>query len=309
MENPSPPQPPLLKPGIHFGVPTEVYRADPGYNQSALKKFGGARTPAHYKEELSGPGAKELQEKDFIRIGSYVDAFLFGGDMEHYVIAPETYPCDPTKRDPRTSKPWSYRADYCTAWKEQQAAKGRVVLTGNELARANGCIKAVMAHEDCWATIKLCEYQVVVIAEHPTLGYRLKGALDLWPKRMMDWVWDFKTSFDGSVPGFTDHAASMGYHIQAKFYLDLLRWCPEELVINNFGFLVVENERPHGVNSFYTTYDSPELKRAGELITQWLPEYHRCMTSDTWHCYPPKWNKLVFKKWALSQAEEVPTLV
>lgn len=302
----SQPQPKLLKPGLHFNVPVALYRADPGYNQSALKAFGEARTPAHYRYEADHP---TLQDKDFIRIGSYVDDFLFGGDMEKYCIAPDTYPCEATKKDPRTAKPWTYQANYCTDWRDTKKAKGFTVLTTEELNRANGCITAVNWHEDWRATLKLCVFQVVVIAIHPTLGYRLKGAIDMYPKMFIDWIWDGKTGDDASVPGFTHKAEQLGYNIQSRFYMDLLRWCPEEIEVNNFGFFVVESEPPHGVNTHFTTYDSPECVRAAELISQWLPAYHKCVTEGKWPSYPAQWNKLMFKKWALEPEKTVPTLV
>ena len=34
--------------GIHHGLSHSYYRADPGFNQSTLKRFGTAPTPAHF---------------------------------------------------------------------------------------------------------------------------------------------------------------------------------------------------------------------------------------------------------------------
>lgn len=298
------PPPPLLKPGIHFGVPPEVYRADPGYNQSALKDFGKARTPAHYRWDADHP---TLQDKDFIRIGNYVDSFLFGGDMERFIVAPDTYPCEPTKKDPRTSKPWTMQANYCKDWVAEKEAAGKTVLRGDELQRANGCIKAVNAHEDCRSAIDASHHQVVVIAEHPVYGFRLKGCLDMHPKVAMRWEWDFKTAADASDDGFNSAAEARGYHIQGKFYMNLLQWSGVE--VGSFGFFVVENEPPHGVNTFYTEFDSPECQRAETLINRWLPAYDECVRTKTWPNYPNQWTKLRFRKWALEDARPAERLL
>ncbi len=297
MEKPPLP-PPLLEPGVHYGVPPDVYRADPGYNQSALKDFGAARTPSHYRWDADH---STLQDKDFIRIGNYVDSFFFGGDMERFIVAPDEYPCEPSKKDPRTSKPWHGGASYCQEWKAQQEAAGKTVLTGDELARANGCIKACIAHEDCDSAIKFSHHQVVVIAIHPVFGYRMKGCIDMHPKVDMRLEWDFKTAEDASDEGFNHAAEVRGYHIQAKYYMNLLKW--NGVDVHRFGFFVVENQPPHGVNTHYTDFDSKECKRAEELINRWLPAYHECVRTQTWPSYPNRWTKLRFGRRALEDQQ------
>lgn len=267
----------LLEPGIHFNVPVDQYRADPGYNQSALKRFGMASTPAHYKWEKDHP---TLQDKDYIRIGRFVDHCLMGDETQFPFVAWSV--------GRRAGKEWD-------AFKLKNEDK--TILSDEETARGVQASAALLEHEDAASALKISDHQVVIIATHPHFGYRLKGCIDLLPKKDINWVWDIKTAASASEQGFFRQAGNIGYDIQAEFYLALLEYSGRPT--HNFGFFVVENDAPFGVNSFYFKAGDPELQVARSKIDSWLPAYHKCVTEDKWPSYDTAWKKIRFKPWQL----------
>lgn len=78
----------LLTPGIHFDVPFQDYLADPGINQSELKKFGRAKSPAHYLWDKDHPDDKEPVH---FKIGRFVESIFFrrGTPIEHGLTVQE----------------------------------------------------------------------------------------------------------------------------------------------------------------------------------------------------------------------------
>lgn len=267
----------LLEPGIHFNVPVERYLSDPGYNHSALKKFGMASSPAHYKWEKDHP---TLQDKDYIRIGNYVDCSLMKkDDMSSFSV-------------------WTGGRRAGKEWEEFKLKhKDNTVLSDEEWGRAAHAHHAIVQHEDAYGALKVSDHQVVVIANHPVFGYRLKGCIDLLPKKDIDWVWDIKTAASADESDFGNQCHNIGYNIQAEYYLSLLEYAGRPT--HNFGFFVVENDGPFGVNTHYFKRGSPALQAAREKIDSWLPAYHKCMTEDRWPSYDTAWKEIRFKPWQL----------
>lgn len=265
--------------GIHFNVPREQYVADIGYNQSSLKNFAKANSPAHFKYDQEH---STLAEKDYIRIGSFVDCAVFhpGQIAERFAIWPGE----------RRGKEW-------TAFKEANASK--TILNEAEHERALGTIKAINAHKDATDAIKSSRHHAVVIAEHPVFGYRLKAELDMLPPAEFEWLFDLKTAESASGEDFKRQAFSIGYDVQACWYMDILSFLPEPVMVNNFGFLIAETNPPHGVKMRHFRKDSRVIEQAREKINLWLPAYHDCVVNNHWPCYDDKWEEITFDYWML----------
>src|SRR4030095_14842230 len=58
--------------GLSYDVHEELYRSDPGLNQSLLKAFGTAKSPQHFLWDKEHP----KEETDSLRIGRFVDAAM-----------------------------------------------------------------------------------------------------------------------------------------------------------------------------------------------------------------------------------------
>ena len=269
----------LLPPGIHYGITREQYVADTGYNQSSLKAFAKANSPAHYKYDSEHP---TLQDKDYIRIGNFVDCSVFhaGEIAKRFVIWP----------DDRRGKEW-------TVFKEANA--DRTILTEAEHERALGTVNAILKNEDANRSITCSKHHIVVIANHPLFGYRLKAELDMLPPIESEWLFDLKTAEDASAEVFNKQAFAIGYDIQACWYMDILSFLPEPITMNNFGFIIAETNPPHGVKTRFFKKDSKEIENARKKINLWLPQYHDCMINNKWPSYTPAWEEIVFAPWML----------
>jgi hypothetical protein len=276
----------LLPVGIHYDVPETVYRADPGLNQSLLKKFMQANSPAHFLWESTQPD--ELKEKDFIKIGNFVDNEVFrpGTSKNRFVVWPGE----------RRGNEWK-------AFKE--ANKDKEILNEDEMNRAIGAYNALMAHTDAKRWITSSKHQVVVIAVHPETGIRMKGLVDLFPDITYGWIADLKTAADASLQ-FHIQAFKMGYAIQARYYMDLLRF--NDVFMNNFAFVVVENSPYHGVQVHHFSYDQEEIIRAGKDYTAAMIAYDECRSTNTWPGYSTAWQRITFPRWALADPKPVDVI-
>lgn len=276
----------LLTPGIHHDVPDEAYRKEPGFNQSLLKSFAKANTPAHFKWGHDHP----TEPSESLRIGSFSDILITRPDsdpMSRFIVWPDT------RRG--------------NAWKAfQEANKGKIILTQDEHDRGLAIAEAVRAHDDAMKLIRACRSQVVVIAENPRLGagFRMKALIDLLPDTgrcdpaLSDYVFDLKTTKDASPEGFTESCWKFGYDVQAAFYLDALEYAGGPKA-NHFGFIAVENEPPYGVKIHFFRRDSKELRRARESYEAWMKYYAECLAKNNWPGYTDSWTELSFKPWQI----------
>lgn len=265
--------------GLHLNIQEEAYRMDLGLNQSLLKDFGTARTPAHFKDR------KPREETDSLRIGNYVDWATF---------------CPHTLGQRVAVWPGERRGN---DWKEfKQQNKDKVILNGSEHERALGAATAIAVHDDAQKILKVCNYQVAGIAQHPS-GFRMKGLIDLLPDPLrcdpllLDYVFDLKTADDASTEGFALACYKWGYDVQAAFYMDILNAIGSN--VNHFGFIVVENEKPHAVKIHYLSNDSREIRRARERYQSWAIGYLNCLKHDQWNGYSESWSEITFKPWML----------
>lgn len=280
----------FLHPGIHYDVPEEVYRKEPGFNQSLLKSFAKANTPAHFKWGQDHPA----EPSESLRLGTFVDALVTHG----LKATPEMI--DGTSNftlwsDTRRGNAWKIF---------KEANRGKTILTRDEYDRGLEIAEAVRQHDDAMKLIRACRSQVVVIAENPRLGagYRMKALIDLLPDTsrcdpaLADYIFDLKTTNDASPEGFTESCWKFGYDVQAAFYLDALEYAGGPKA-NHFGFIAVENEPPYGVKIHFLRRDSKELRRARESYEAWMKYYAECLAKNHWPGYTDSWTELSFKPW------------
>ena len=277
----------MLSPGIHRDVSRADYDADPGLNQSLVKKFAEARTPAHFKYDQEHA---EQPDTDSIRIGNAVDWTIF----------------EPTSL-PRRLIVWpgERRGKDWAAFKEEHKAK--VILSQAESLRAIGAVDALLHNTDSSRWISSSEHQVMIIAEHPDFKIRMKGLLDMLPPKAYGWVGDLKTTMDASAEGFALQSFKMGYHVQAAYYLDLLKFAGEPA--EYFGFICVENEPYHGVAIHGIHHLSAEAQLGRQTYESAIVALSRHRTENVWPAYPNDWSKITYKPWQLKPQEEFKAIV
>lgn len=275
-----------LEHGLHYDIPDEIYRADPGLSQSLLKVFGRAKSPAHFQWEQSQPVDENAPARSGIRIGSYTDAALFRvADLgKRFAVWPGE----------RRGKDW-------TAFKE--AGEGRVILNGEEHERAVNATKAVIKHDDASKLLPVCSKQVAAVIEHPRLKLRMKGLIDMLPNAqhcdplLLAYAFDLKTASDASPEGFAKACWEFGYDIQAAFYMDVLNFLGRD--VKNFGFIVVENKPPHLVKIHYLLRESQIIRRARQKYEDWMMSYSNCVKLNDWPGYTASWSEIQYKPWML----------
>lgn len=285
----------MRPPGVYYGVSREEYDHDPGINQSVLKDFINASTPARFKEESARP--KEVTPA--MRLGSAVDcaASDYSEFKTKYVITPATYPCEPTKSDPRTEKPWTFQANYCKDWKSKMESGGKIVLTQDEANTIDGVLLSLSNHNDAFSLLKGCKKQVMVVANHPTYQCRMKCLIDLMPEEP-EWLFDLKVTESADPITFTKKCAVFGYHIQAAYYMDVCRFAGLNTV-NHFGFIAVDSTPPHGVMIHYLKLDDPETERGRLLYNKAIVDYGKCVADNEWPSYTKAWTHVTFDQWML----------
>jgi len=105
-----------------------------------------------------------------------------------------------------------------------------------------------------------------------TINVKLKPDIVIYDTAIID----LKTTSDSSVGGFARSAANFDYHIQAAFYLDLLK-------MTSFFFVAQETKRPYAVNIFEASDQFISQGRYEyELL---LSLYKYCIDNDKWPSY------------------------
>jgi hypothetical protein len=176
-------------------------------------------------------------------------------------------------------------------------AEGKELLTLEELGTIEQMHTALFSHASATKALRSPGInEASFLADCPITGLSLKCR----PDRLLDsgWIVDLKTTQDASAKAFAKSTANFGYHIQAAFYMHVLK----ALGAKPKGFLVVAIEKtaPYAVQVFRI---SPSALAHGEqeMLTQLmaLRECYDTYSSDTpWPAYPETVQDLELPLWA-----------
>jgi hypothetical protein len=296
--NTPPPQPPeepvfaQLPPGIHFGISREMYEAQDAINQSTLKAFAKAKTPAHFKYEKDN--TEEDPDKAFLRIGSALDCVIWNP-------AEFRNKFNVWDGERRQGAEWK-------AFETSSKACNKIILNVAERDQVLGMLRGLEEHKDIPGILDNCERHVVLIAIHPRLGVRMKAELDLWPKTHSDafgkWYFELKSTGVGAdVPSFQDQCLKLGYLKQVAFYLMMGRLCGFDL-LHSCGFLAVESDAPYKAKMHYSSWEDEEIQMELKWIGEWIPRYMECKLADKWPGYSSSWSHVRYPYWALKERQE-----
>jgi len=251
-----------------------IYEQIDAVNQSSLKDFGTARSPAHYIYEREESKKKPLP--DCIRRGRMIDALIFEPDQAAKI---QVFFGDKIRNKGEWDK-----------FKKAHALGDYV--TAAELRDCEEAVRRLMASTDNEGTqdfnliLKTAQTQVVVVGY--LQGLLCKARLDFL-QQSEGWVLDAKSSDDASDEGWLRICQTTGCHFQAVFYRDLLDSI--NIPISNFGWFVVEQHPPYGVNRFSLSFDSPDENEAAAILDarlkriRWLPAFDKCRRENVWPSY------------------------
>jgi hypothetical protein len=238
-------------------LPDSEYFTLDAIDQSALKRF--MVSPLAYVDYLEHGLDVSRDALDF---GSITHGLVLGSGGE-YVEKP----------DRRTK---AGRAEY-----EELEASGAIMASQADLDTAQ-----LMAERSAPYFMSMPgRAEVALLATDMLSGLKLKGKADWLPDAPDDdgvlRIRDYKTT--GKDPmDFPRTAATLGYHIQAAFYMLLYRLCGFDGPLG-FEFVVQEKKRPYDYMVWRFAEDCEEIGLAGERIMRALDEISGFQRADPEH--------------------------
>lgn len=249
--------------------------------QSSISKSGLdliRRAPSLFRHRRETP----QEPTQAMRMGTLVHTTILEPDRmdDQIIIAPAV--------DRRTTAGKAEWAEF------QIAARGREIVTQDELDKLDGIRDAVWAHpaaRDALAMLSEVETSIFWTDELSGVDCRCR------PDGIMEngVIVDVKTTKDARPDEFAKSIANYRYHVQAAFYSDGYQQAfgtPPK----GFVFVAVETEPPHLVG-VYVASQAMILRGRVDYRTD-LETYRRCTESDTWPGLSPDPLVIDLPKWA-----------
>lgn len=218
---------PGIQPGIYPDIENETYHSGPGISKSHLDIIN--RAPSTYKFRVLEGNRKEGTAA--MNLGSAVHSLVLEPDKfgAEFAVAP--------KVDKRTK---AGKAEWAAF---EEASKGKILLSEQDLERAEAMAGSVFCHPVAGALFKNGTPEQSV--------YWVDEETDLLCKCRPDWlrndavIVDLKTSADAGSAGFAKSCANFRYFVQDPWYR---HGCTQAGVsVDQFVFVVVESEAPYNV--------------------------------------------------------------
>ena len=227
------------------------YFSDLALDQTSLKLF--EKSPAKMMAALDNP-----VEKDAYTLGSLIHAHVLGTDTSQYAV----------KADGRT--------------KAGKASNNAAIEAGMTLVSADD-----MTLAESMAAVTRQYFEGIPGKPEQAIFETLNGVAC---KGKYDWlpdtpdadgvlrIRDYKT-IGADASEFPYHAWKYGYHVQAAFYMVLLRANGYQGFLG-FEFVVQEKTAPYDYMVYRLDEDSPEIELADKLIFRILARYRSCLAPN-----------------------------
>lgn len=254
-------------------LPAE-YHARKEISASMIKK---CNPPARLKWALDHPS----DPTEAMLLGTAVDSIVFTGSHD-LPVKPEGM---------------SFATIEGKAWKKENAAKLKSLLTADQNDTAYKCRDAIHKNRDACEILESGDTGLACIVRDESLQADCRCLYD-WVPTHGDFIADLKTVREGgSGPReFAREIMNRGYHLQAAWYLRLWNLFHSDQTNHRFRFVfvVVETEAPfltaiHELAPEFIQSAEAECLRRAEMIRD-------CMESGIWPGYPgvnmiekPKW--------------------
>ena len=287
--------------GCHFDIPASVYHADPGASASRLKRIA-LESPLHCMLEMRTP----IEPTPAMVLGTLVHQAILepGQPLPMLAVVPESYtvPEDykpASKRDvqPGEVVEWSFRRKHCQQWRKAQEEAGRIVLSRDDADVIWDAAKAVGSHSLAAGFFNDADAEVSMFWETED-GSRCKARLDLVPRGSA--LVDVKFTNDASPRAFAKHVVSMGYHIQAAWYLMAWETCGTGKR-DDFFFVAIEQ----GTCAVTVHKLSHDLIEEGKRVALGaFARWKRCMETGAWPGYDEVVHVVDKPRWMRGEGEE-----
>lgn len=237
-------------------------------------------------------GYREDSETKSTEWGNLIDCLVLQPDAfaRRFAVTPAMYPCEPTKRDPRTEKPWNRNANHCSDWEADAEKNGFTVIKAERRADADTAVKALMADEHLAELISCSRKQVFVMAEYHDretgLIIPVKALLDLVPDpahpRFGRTLADFKTSHTADPARWPSICYNSNYDAQGALHMDAYVKATGE----------DRTDWIHAIQENFPPYETGRCLLSAEFVdrgrmkyVQALKSYARCLATNEWPGY------------------------
>ena len=268
-----------------------VVRGDPAYEQtrSGLVQFGACPVKWLATEESA---AAELGTKaqDW---GTALDCLTLDESRveDRLAVYPETYPCEPTKADPRTEKPWNNNATFCKAWNQQAEEAGKLCFKVEVFNALRLAAQRLRDDARIAAVLEGAQYQVWVRGQWQDqatgLIVPIKTLIDIVPAAGNGWMGeslaDLKTARNASPWAWEGICFDGGYHVQGSLALALYNAVPGVQKRHLFLHVISENEPPYQTGR--RVLGAELLNMAGVWWQSQMARYCQCLKTGHWPDY------------------------
>ncbi|VEJ54587.1 PD-(D/E)XK nuclease-like domain-containing protein [Pragia fontium] len=242
-----------MEPGIYYDISNEGYHADEAIGSTSVKAISVSPANLYFNPFKGSKQAK---------IGTAIHAALLEPNVfERDFILDETI-------NSRASK----------AYKElAEVANEEFIFIGNEVETINRMIEASKLNEDFMDYMNTPgKSEVSMFTTCPETGLKLKCRFDRISDHL-SYPLDVKSCNDASERGFSVAFGKFHYHVQAAFYLYVLKLVTGR-DLNQFCFFAQENKPPYRNCMYYIGEDSLELGRKTMMTA--LYKLKACVDGD-----------------------------
>jgi hypothetical protein len=268
-----------LPPGLHAGVPEDVYhqRVLGVASKHALDLV--LRAPAVYRAWIDGL----LDDADR-------PALAFGRALHCAVLEPERF-----DREYAVEPPWgdcrkTANRERRDGWRAEHA--GKTFLPADDGARIRSMRTAVREHPAGPFFVEGVP-EVTLRWEDEDTGLVCKARADWWDRRTRRAI-DVKTTDDARPFAFARAIEVFGYHVQDGFYTEGFEALGEP--IHSFLFVVVEKAPPFLVRCY--ELDAEDVRAGRAKAREGLRTLADCIAHDDWPGYPEDIQTISRPRWA-----------
>lgn len=161
----------------------------------------------------------------------------------------------------------------------KETMKGRIPISAADYKNMMGMLRSISRHHTAPGLLADVETEQSFFWTDE-MGRLRKCRTDAVP-RNGGMVLDLKTTDDVSEYGFGKTIAYRRYHVQAAWYLDILRGLYGSDAPRIFAFIAVQKTRPYDVAVHYLTAEQINLGRM--LYQQDLERLAQCERTGLWH--------------------------
>lgn len=239
--------------GIYYDISNEDYHKDEAIGSTSIKAISVSPANLYFNPFK---GSKSAQ------IGTAIHASL----LEHELFEKEF--CLLPNSDRRSAEYKSAVIKYGSD----------CVLVGSEVETVNEMFESSRLNNDFMDYISAKGHsEVSMFATCPITGLNLKCRFD----RLSDshpYPLDVKSCRDASQRGFSQAFGQYHYHVQAAFYLYVLKLVTG-IELNQFAFFAIENNAPYKNCMYYIGEDSLELGR--KVMFEAMDKLAQCMEDES----------------------------